>query len=82
VECGDATPDSAPKSVDPRETTELGSSRATEADAVEAALAKALEGATAAAEWAVVAQLARELEARRLARASTNVISIAARTRK
>jgi hypothetical protein len=37
-------------------------------DAVEAALAKALEGATVAGRWDVVAQLAKELEARRLAR--------------
>lgn len=37
------------------------------ADVVEAALAKALEGATAAGRFDVVAQLARELEARRLA---------------
>jgi hypothetical protein len=36
---------------------------------VETALAAALEGATAAREWALVGQLARELEARRLARA-------------
>ena len=34
-------------------------------DAVEAALAEALRGATAAGEWAVVAQLAGELAARR-----------------
>jgi hypothetical protein len=38
-------------------------------DPVEAALAKALEGATAAGEWSTVAQLARELEERRKARA-------------
>jgi hypothetical protein len=38
------------------------------ADAIEDALAKALEGATAAGRWDVVAQLAKELEARRLAR--------------
>jgi hypothetical protein len=37
-------------------------------DPVEAALTKALEGATAAGEWSTVAQLARELEARRIAR--------------
>jgi hypothetical protein len=48
-----------------------------QSDAVEAALAKALEGATAAGRWDVVAQLARELEARRLERAG-NVVSIAA----
>jgi hypothetical protein len=38
-------------------------------DVVEAALAEALRGATAAGQWTVVAQLARELEARREARA-------------
>lgn len=38
-------------------------------DPVEAALAAALKGATAAGEWTTVAQLARELEARREARA-------------
>jgi hypothetical protein len=38
-------------------------------DAVETALALALEGAAKAGEWSTVAQLARELEARRLARA-------------
>jgi integrase len=40
-----------------------------EPDPVEAALAAALEGATRAGQWSVVAQLARELEARRQARA-------------
>jgi hypothetical protein len=38
-------------------------------DAVELALAMALTKATEAGEWSVVAQLARELEARRNARA-------------
>jgi hypothetical protein len=38
-------------------------------DAVEAALAEALRGATAAGKWDVVAKLAGELEARRRARA-------------
>jgi hypothetical protein len=38
-----------------------------EEDPVEAALAKVLEGAAAAGRWDVVSQLARELEARRLA---------------
>jgi hypothetical protein len=50
------------------------------ADVVEAALAKALEGATAAGRFDVVAQLARELEARRLARMG-NVVAWPARTR-
>jgi hypothetical protein len=38
-------------------------------DPIEAALAEALRAATAAGQWTVVAQLARELEARREARA-------------
>ena len=37
-------------------------------DSVENALAKGIEAATAAGRWDVVVQLARELEARRLAR--------------
>jgi hypothetical protein len=37
-------------------------------DPIERALAHALEGATAAGEWSTVAQLGRELEARRTAR--------------
>jgi len=37
---------------------------------VEAALVRALEGAAAAQRWDVVAQLAKELEARRVARTS------------
>jgi len=37
-------------------------------DAIEAALARALDGAAAAGQWALVAQLAGELEARRRAR--------------
>jgi hypothetical protein len=41
------------------------------ADAVEAALADALRGATAAGQWETVAALARELQARREARAGT-----------
>jgi hypothetical protein len=45
-----------------------GSNQAPSADPVEAALATALEGATRAGEWATVAQLARELEARRKAK--------------
>ena len=51
-----------------------------EAEAVEAALAKALEGATAAGRWEVVSQLARELEARRLARMG-NVVTLDPKTR-
>jgi hypothetical protein len=51
--------------------------RSTEGD-VEVALAKALEGATAAGRWDVVAQLAKELEARRLAR-EPNVVAMPGR---
>lgn len=43
------------------------------ADPVEAALAAALEKATAAGEWSVVAQLAKELESRRTGRAGSVV---------
>ncbi|HMI87206.1 MAG TPA: hypothetical protein VK550_24100 [Polyangiaceae bacterium] len=49
-----------------------------DADVVETALAYAIRKATDAGEWERVTQLAKELEARRLARA-TNVISIDAR---
>lgn len=45
---------------------------------VEAALADALSKAAAAGRWDVVAQLARELEARRLASAG-NVVALAAK---
>lgn len=45
-------------------------------DAVETALAKGLEGATAAGRWDVVAQLARELEARRAARSGGKVVPL------
>ena len=45
-------------------------------DVVEMALANALSEATRAARWDVVAQLARELEARRMARAAPNVVAI------
>jgi hypothetical protein len=48
-------------------------------DAVEDALAKALEAATVAGRWDVVGQLARELESRRAARAGGNVVDLKAR---
>jgi 2C-methyl-D-erythritol 2,4-cyclodiphosphate synthase len=51
-----------------------------DADAIEGALANALEAATGEGRWHVVAQLARELEARRLARA-TNVVALGAKRR-
>lgn len=44
------------------------------ADAVEAALANALTTATRDHRWDLVAQLARELEARRIARAGNVVV--------
>ena len=46
---------------------------------VEAALAKALEGASVAGQWAVVAKLAEELHARRLAREGSNVVALDAK---
>lgn len=49
-------------------------------DAVEVALAKALTAATAAERWDVVGQLARELQARRLAR-TENVVVLSERRR-
>jgi hypothetical protein len=45
-------------------------------DPVEAALADALTRASAAGQWDVVASLARELEARRLARADGKVVPL------
>jgi ribosomal protein L18E len=51
-------------------------------DVVEAALADALTKASAASEWTVVAQLARELEARRTARQASNVTALDAARRK
>jgi len=66
----------APKSCDLGHTVDsAGQSRGNQ-DPVELALARALEGATAAGEWSTVAQLARELEARRTAR--VGVVSIEA----
>jgi hypothetical protein len=50
-------------------------------DVVEEALAAALQGATAAGEWTTVAQLARELQARREARAASNVVRLDAARR-
>jgi hypothetical protein len=52
--------------------------RTSDGDAVEAALVAALTAATAAGRFDVVGQLARELEARRLARAG-NVVSLGGR---
>jgi hypothetical protein len=50
-------------------------------DVVLDALARALEGATAAGRWDVVSQLARELEARRLAGAGVLVLDAVRRRR-
>jgi hypothetical protein len=47
---------------------------------VDAALADAITKASAAREWGAVGQLARELEARRLAR-MCNVVALSAKTR-
>ena len=44
-----------------------------DADPVEAALAEALRKATEAGRWEVVGQLARELEARRMARRASRI---------
>jgi hypothetical protein len=45
-------------------------------DAVEGALAMALTEATKAGKWDVVSQLARELEARRVARSDGKVVAL------
>jgi integrase len=69
---GDSMPVDAPKSADGRDGPTHG---ATAIDPVETALAEALTKASAAGEWSVVAQLARELEARRQSRAG-NVVTL------
>jgi hypothetical protein len=51
-------------------------------DVVEATLASAIAKATEASEWSVVVQLAKELEARRLARSAPNVVDLAKRTKR
>jgi hypothetical protein len=62
------------------ETSPVGGSRGDDGamDAVEGALAKALEQAAAAGRFDVVGQLAAELQARRTARAG-NVVDLGAR---
>ncbi len=50
--------------------------------AVEAALAAAVAAATTAQQWDVVAQIAGELTARRLARAGAGVVDLAEARRK
>jgi len=59
----------------PPETGE-GGQPTTEHDPVERALAEAIRGATAAARWDVVVQLARELQARREARDAPEVFRL------
>jgi hypothetical protein len=51
-----------------------------EGASVEAALTKVLEGASAAGQWGVVAQMAKELEARRLAK-EPNVVTLGRRAK-
>jgi hypothetical protein len=51
-------------------------------DVVEVALADALTRASAAGEWVLVGQLARELEARRKARESSEVVRLEDERRK
>jgi hypothetical protein len=58
-----------------RDATAIGESLGNQ-DPVESALADALRGAAVAGRWDVVAQLARELEARRLAQ-EPNVVTLA-----
>jgi hypothetical protein len=57
----------------------LGHDSTEPVDVVEAALANALAKATAAERWDLVSQLAKELEARRLARSARNVVTLTER---
>jgi hypothetical protein len=61
--------------LDDQRRREVSASSPPETDAVVAALAEALKRAASAERWDVVAQLARELEARRIARAG-NVVAL------
>jgi len=70
----------AEKSEDERGRAEMGPSRGGQ-DPVEVALATALERASVSGEWGIVTQLARELETRRLARAS-GLVNLEAERRK
>ena len=67
-----------PASTEEDETRRAKPEQRPPADAVESALAAGISEATRAERWDVVAQLARELEARRLALA-TNVVALAPR---
>jgi hypothetical protein len=60
----------------------VGSSVGAGDGAVEDALAEGIRRAGEAGEWAVVAQLARELEARRTAKASENVVGLHSKRRR
>jgi hypothetical protein len=65
-----------------RVSAPIGAARPEPSDAVEEALARALTQAAGDGRFDVVAQLARELEARRLARAGTNVLVMADRAKR
>jgi len=64
-----------PESVEIDQSTTGRCETGVNVDSVEGALARAVEGATSAGRFDVVAQLCRELEARRLARAG-NVVQL------
>jgi hypothetical protein len=64
-----------------RDSNHDSTSASVAANAVESALALALEKATTAGRWDVVVQLAKELEARQLARTAPNVVSMARKGR-
>lgn len=72
------TPSETPRS--PVDRDAIGPAIGPDGDVVEAALARALDAAAAAGRFDVVAQLARELEARRLAR-EPNVVTLATKRR-
>lgn len=72
------TPDEARSTPDP---SQFGPAIGPTNDAVEAALARALDAAATAGRFDVVSQLARELEARRLAR-TPNVVTLPASRRR
>jgi hypothetical protein len=71
--------DPARVDVSARELVAVGPSESLAPSSVEDALARALDGAAAAGRWDVVAQLARELEARRLAAAGVQKLEPAKR---
>ena len=71
--------DAAPTNVSAREAPSIGPNGALFSETVEEGLAKALVLAAQAGQWAVVAQLARELESRRLAAARIPSLATARR---